>query len=51
MHRDPEYYPIRNHLVDFLLNRSKLYSGGEQGAASTPGTSQRAAAKIVHFRH
>jgi len=51
MHHDPEYYPIRNHLVDFLLNRSKLYSGGEQGAASAPGTPQRAAANIVHFRH
>jgi nitrate/nitrite transport system ATP-binding protein len=51
MHRDPEYYPIRNHLVDFLLNRSKLYSGGEQGAASAPGAPQRAAANIVHFRH
>jgi len=51
MHHDPEYYPIRNHLVDFLLNRSKLYSGGEQGVASAPGTPQRAAANIVHFRH
>jgi nitrate/nitrite transport system ATP-binding protein len=50
MHRN-EYYPIRNHLVDFLLNRSKLYSGGEQGAASAPGAPQRAAANVVHFRH
>jgi len=51
MHHDPEYYPIRNHLVDFLLNRSKLYSGGEQGVASAPGTPQRAAAKHSPFRH
>ena len=51
MHRDPEYYPIRNHLVDFLLNRSKLYSGGEQGAATAAGAPQRAAANVVHFRH
>jgi hypothetical protein len=21
MHHDPQYYPLRNHLVDFLLNR------------------------------
>jgi nitrate/nitrite transport system ATP-binding protein len=23
MHHDPLYYPMRNHLVDFLVNRSK----------------------------
>jgi nitrate/nitrite transport system ATP-binding protein len=23
LHRDPMYYPMRNHLVDFLVNRSK----------------------------
>ena len=23
MHHDPRYYPIRNHLVDFLVSRSK----------------------------
>jgi nitrate/nitrite transport system ATP-binding protein len=42
MHRDPEYYPIRNHLVDFLLNRSKLH------ASESP---QRAAANVVQLRH
>ena len=26
---DPQYYRIRNHLVDFLVNRSKLYQSGE----------------------
>ncbi|MCX7890808.1 MAG: ABC transporter ATP-binding protein [Burkholderiales bacterium] len=25
---DPQYYRIRNHLVDFLVNRSKLYQSG-----------------------
>src|SRR3981189_1614315 len=25
MHHDPQYYRIRNHLVDFLVERSKLY--------------------------
>jgi nitrate/nitrite transport system ATP-binding protein len=27
MHHDPQYYRIRNHLVDFLVNRSKDYAG------------------------
>ncbi len=31
MHHDPMYYPMRNHLVDFLVHRSKLV----QQAAST----------------
>ena len=26
---DPQYYKIRNHLVDFLVNRSKGYQSGE----------------------
>jgi nitrate/nitrite transport system ATP-binding protein len=27
IHHDPQYYRIRNHLVDFLVNRSKSYAG------------------------
>ena len=27
IHHDPQYYRIRNHLVDFLVARSKLYAG------------------------
>jgi nitrate/nitrite transport system ATP-binding protein len=27
IHREPGYYPIRNHLVDFLVSRSKQFSG------------------------
>jgi nitrate/nitrite transport system ATP-binding protein len=27
IHHDPQYYRIRNHLVDFLVNRSQSYSG------------------------
>ena len=27
MHHDPQFYRIRNHLVDFLVNRSKLLQG------------------------
>ena len=29
IHHDPQYYRIRNHLVDFLVNRSKSYSSAE----------------------
>jgi nitrate/nitrite transport system ATP-binding protein len=27
IHHDPQYYRIRNHLVDFLVNRSQGYAG------------------------
>jgi nitrate/nitrite transport system ATP-binding protein len=27
IHHDPQYYRIRNHLVDFLVNRSRDYAG------------------------
>jgi nitrate/nitrite transport system ATP-binding protein len=26
IHKDPQYYPIRNHLVDFLVSRSKSFN-------------------------
>ena len=33
LHHDPMYYPMRNHLVDFLVNRSKdLQAKGSVGA-------------------
>ena len=28
VHHDPRYYRLRNHLVDFLINRSKRYQSG-----------------------
>jgi nitrate/nitrite transport system ATP-binding protein len=31
IHHDPQYYRMRNHLVDFLVNRSKLFQSGEAG--------------------
>ncbi len=31
---DPGYYPIRNHLVDFLVSRSRELAGRAQDAAS-----------------
>ncbi len=33
MHHDPQYYRIRNHLVDFLVHRSKDYGDGGPAAA------------------
>lgn len=29
LHHDPQYYPLRNHLVDFLVTRSKHLSHGK----------------------
>jgi len=40
LHHDPQYYRIRNHLVDFLVARSKLLSHGRapaRPAEVTPG--------------
>jgi nitrate/nitrite transport system ATP-binding protein len=34
IHHDPQYYRIRNHLVDFLVNRSKLFQSGAAGDRS-----------------
>lgn len=31
IHHDPQYYRIRNHLVDFLVNRSQDYAGRSAG--------------------
>ena len=38
VHHDPQYYPLRNHLVDFLVSRSKDLSHGR--APSHPPTVQ-----------
>jgi nitrate/nitrite transport system ATP-binding protein len=56
IHHDPQYYRIRNHLVDFLVNRSKLYQTGElrrpaQPPHVQPGLAEAASAKIVNLRH
>ena len=37
----PAYYKIRNHLVDFLVNRSKELSGSATGAREQVGKSPR----------
>jgi len=36
IHHDPQYYRIRNHLVDFLVNRSRDYAAGAPAAAHDP---------------
>jgi nitrate/nitrite transport system ATP-binding protein len=36
IHHDPQYYRIRNHLVDFLVNRSRLYQSGEAQRPAKP---------------
>jgi nitrate/nitrite transport system ATP-binding protein len=59
IHHDPQYYGIRNHLVDFLVNRSRLYQSGElrrpvQPPLVRPGletTAEPASARIINLRH
>lgn len=36
MHHDPQFYRIRNHLVDFLVNRSKSYAGIDAAVLHDP---------------
>jgi nitrate/nitrite transport system ATP-binding protein len=38
IHRDPRYYALRNHLLDFLVTRSKRYrnGAGNEAARTTP---------------
>jgi nitrate/nitrite transport system ATP-binding protein len=65
MHHDPQYYRIRNHLVDFLINRSKLYQGAGSGepdaqapvvrpglaADAAAGSAPPSAPNVVNLRH
>ena len=49
MHHDPQFYKIRNHLVDFLVHRSKKFQGEALPAdwmpdVVTPGLSEPLAA-------
>eukprot|EP01036_Dinobryon_divergens_P037595 gene37595-49224_t len=36
LHRHPQYYAIRNHLVEFLVNRSKAFDRGIAGYGFDP---------------
>jgi nitrate/nitrite transport system ATP-binding protein len=59
IHHDPQYYRVRNHLVDFLINRSKLYQTGEAARPAhppsvRPGVEEALpppSGKIVNLRH
>jgi len=60
VHHDPQYYRIRNHLVDFLVNRSRLFQTGElarprEPLLVRPGIEEAPppapSAKIVNLRH
>ncbi len=54
LHHDPQYYRIRNHLVDFLVARSKALSHGRAPAVPplvAPGLAGDAAsAEIIPFQ-
>jgi nitrate/nitrite transport system ATP-binding protein len=61
LHHDPQYYRIRNHLVDFLVARSKDLSHGRAparplevspGLDHDPGPGpQESSAKVLPLRH
>ena len=62
VHHDPQYYRIRNHLVDFLINRSKRIQSGAANRAAQPTTVRpgvaapgdapaRAAANVISLKH
>ncbi len=36
MHHDPQFYSIRNHLIDFLVKRAKAISVGDEPKPATP---------------
>jgi nitrate/nitrite transport system ATP-binding protein len=38
MHHDPQFYRIRNHLVDFLVHRSRQIQAAQAGGAAVPVT-------------
>ena len=44
MHHDPQYYRIRNHLIDFLVHRSRTFRAGAQHEAMVvaPGLAEAA---------
>jgi nitrate/nitrite transport system ATP-binding protein len=62
IHHDPQYYRIRNHLVDFLINRSKQVQSGAADRVAQPPTVRpglvapgdapaRAAANVINLKH
>ncbi|MEA2845622.1 MAG: nitrate/nitrite transport system ATP-binding protein, partial [Rhodospirillaceae bacterium] len=60
LHRHPQYYAIRNHLVEFLVNRSKAFDQEIAGTGYDPRrlklvkpglVAVNPPAEIVPFRH
>jgi nitrate/nitrite transport system ATP-binding protein len=62
VHHDPQYYRVRNHLVDFLINRSKRPQSGAGNRAARPATVRpglaapgdapaRATANVINLKH
>jgi nitrate/nitrite transport system ATP-binding protein len=62
IHHDPQYYRIRNHLVDFLINRSKQMQSNTANRVTQPPTVRpglaeptdapvRAAANVINLKH
>ena len=47
LHKHPNYYPLRNHLLEFLVIRSKELAGG-RGAAGTDRRAPRIVRPISH---
>lgn len=47
MIHDPGYYPIRNHLVDFLVSRSKELAGSDTGETRAEAAQRHAAAEAA----
>jgi nitrate/nitrite transport system ATP-binding protein len=43
LHKLPDYYPLRNHLIEFLVTRSR-----EMAVSSAPTPAQRRAPPLVH---
>lgn len=36
LHKEPDYYPLRNHLIDFLVNRSGSFTGRDHAKRWEP---------------
>ena len=36
MHHDPQFYSIRNHLIDFLVKRAKAIASGQEAKPQRP---------------
>jgi nitrate/nitrite transport system ATP-binding protein len=62
VHHDPQYYRVRNHLVDFLINRSKRPQSSAGNRAARPATVRpglaapgdapaKATANVINLKH